>query len=188
MKERVALPVKTYKIHKIYKLIFDSFSEVYGKRDFILNVLLKKIYGKEIVDQLPNLTKGALLEKIIDSLLEDNSILTNQEIIESDRIKEFRAMMDEKINTENLLRDNVAFRTLPIYFAHIKELAKKTKLNYGVILEIAIANLLYNANDLEYELVKMSFNEFLEMEAQREKEENENAAEYKNIESNQTSF
>lgn len=173
MSERMGLPVKTYKIHKLYKLIFDSFSEVYGKRGFILNTLLRKLYGEEMVENLPYLTKGSLLEKIIDSLLEDNSILKNDEIKESERIKEFISIMEEMGDTENLLRDNVAFRTLPIYYTHIKTLAKESKLNYGVVLEIAIANLLYNANELEYELVKMGFIEFLKMESQNESQNEE---------------
>lgn len=172
MEDRNSMHPKSYKVFRLYKYIFNSCVEVFGKRSPLAEAFIRETYEQEGKDisSLPTYTKGQFIEVLIDGLLEHEKpveyLLDN---LNSERVSELRDILVKNGMEANQFREYIAFRVLPIYRDHIENLAVKRPL--GEVVEVAIANLINNCTQVEYQLIKKTFREIVRNEKNKSVEQ-----------------
>lgn len=148
---------KSYRIYRIYKFIFNSCVEVFGKRSPLALALIEAMNDtdKDIIGELPTYTKGQLIEVMIDSLKKHEKPLSElRYLTETPRIKELLSIMDEYGVEWGGVRVFFALRILPVYRTYIEQYSDSA---IGEVLEVAVANFLNEITEFEFDLVKKTF-------------------------------
>ncbi|TES47190.1 hypothetical protein E2L07_19295 [Halalkalibacterium halodurans] len=152
---------KSYRVSTFYKICFETVVSIYGKRDPLTDELIS-LYFKEHfsehfnIDDLKQLNKTSLAEKMLDELIRYNKSFNELKYIKkSDRITRLESNLKSKYGEIPRVRENIHFRLLPHYQNFITNFAEGT---IAEVLELAIANYITNhCSTFEYELINLSF-------------------------------
>ncbi|MCM3032951.1 hypothetical protein ACWCQ1_51560 [Streptomyces sp. NPDC002144] len=146
---------KSYRIYRLYKILFESCVDVFGKRTGLSDALINRLFESNEIEELPTYTKAILVEKMLDELQNINK--PKSELIESlssPRMKLVKqTMIDNGLEWDGV-REYIHFRILPNYRDFIQTYADDT---LGEVIELAIANFINNRTDFEFNLIEISF-------------------------------
>jgi len=154
-KDRNLNAPKTYRIYRLYKFVFESCLDVFGKRDPLTNALIKKFFNDEEIEDIPTYTKAILVEKMLDELQKHEKPMEDlNHILNNERLKKLKKYMVEQKLEWDGVREYIHFRILPAYRDFISSYATGV---IGEVLELAIANFLNDCTEFEFRLIEISF-------------------------------
>lgn len=147
---------KSYRIYRLYKVLFESCVDVFGKRTALSDALINRLFDSKEIEELPTYTKAILVETMLDQLQELNKPKSDLgDSIYSPRMKLLRQkMIDNGIEWDGV-REYIHFRILPNYRDFIQEYAEDDFL--GEVIELAVANFINNCSEFEFNLIEISF-------------------------------
>lgn len=156
--QRSKITPKAYRIHRIYKCLFEALTGIYGteKGEIILHLAKhQRIEDATYIMSIKEKNRGSLIEMMLDELFARNeSIDKVRKVNLEHRINYLTSYYYDRIGRE--VTDSVMFtkRFLPVYRELIEEYSTE---RLGEVIELAITNYINTINDYEYNLFQIEF-------------------------------
>lgn len=158
-RKRSVYDPKSYRISKVYKILFDSCLTVLGKEKINLTYALLQHQHNidvEIIKNLPTYNKNELAELMFDQVKKDGrSIQTLSSLLTHERIENITRIVQGTPIVHETPRGVVMFRILPEYAEFLKKF-KKNK-SYAEALELVIAYHVVHEDPQAYDMIHTTY-------------------------------